>query len=361
MSDKPTAPETGDTTTKKRKNKRVTPATRAVDAETAKTMGFVSAGADSTDSVDVGKAYRFGNLTAVPGMPPSIPKSKEFDINGEEGVLPVPFAPGAIILGGGSGTGKSLTALALFRRFAELRESARKRAVDPTVRPDMQDFIRTTVEYNMRGAYFNVFEPTSQLAFRFSTGDNVPASAAKFSKADMFYEADLFLQALREAKSETAISNYRDAAREADLLVLLDKMGSTDTSSPLNVLVFDSLTEPCMVYKSRDRSGSRTFKGGGQPADADFFRMLNRVCVSRNVLLFAVINTDVLPVSLSFEGVTEGIALINAPGRMALKSRAGGRERLSINLAADLIDGAAQDFGYPSRKRRGSFSDDFGA
>jgi len=260
-------------------------------------------GSYTTDSIPRGGDY--ADLIDSIGIRPVDAPYFKLNVNRypERSVL-VPA--GFYLLQGGTGGGKSITAVAL------------------------------TLCAKMSGApvrYFYCYEARTPFeTVQFENGQIQPQGPYVFGQAEGTAQNDLNMSAFPKIAEN-----------------LVSAVGATDDR--VGLVVFDSIALPMRAYRSRERVNQATMKEGMQPMDIAFCVEMERMALEHNVAIFGVINDDLVPFAAKLEGMTEGIVTVHSAGNFSIRSRL---DRVShqIQIESDAVDAAAAFLHYPERGRQ---------
>lgn len=117
-------------------------------------------------------------------------------------------------------------------------------------------------------------------------------------------------------------------------------------SGKFTVLVIDSVTLSMRSYASNElegRSGEPTMEGGLQPSDIEFCIKLQEYAADRAIMLIGLVNDDLVPFADKLEGVTEGAFYVERAGQFSIRNREQ-RVRQSKKLSADSLTWSLRKF-----------------
>jgi len=158
--------------------------------------------------------------------------------------------------------------------------------------------------------------------------------------------------------ADTGLTSFFTTVRERNW-ERADNSSSTSPASPA-VLVIDSVSLPLRQFAAnkvwnnqskswtKSRSGEATMSGGMQPSDISFCVDFEALAIRHNIVIFGIVNDDLVPFADQLEGMTEGIVSIVAPGVVATRNR-NTRQLIQFGLAMSDFDSGKAFLGYSQR------------
>lgn len=307
------------------------------------------------------------------GNRPILPKTLTIG----KGDHPCELPAGFYVMFGGTGSGKTISAVALVaQQIAEggngyhmyCFEARGPNTVKPSEFVDALETVMTGSTYDYAKTLFETIGQATSKAAQSKAEKKTKAQQADKATMSGQFDAEETFRRYYSGMGQLGASAGSPGADAAKLF--LGNVHSQLNSDP-SLLVIDSLSIPMRQYGStietiikgeagdksgegryvevRTRRGEATMTGGFQPSDIQFCVEMERIALNTNTVILGIVNFDLVPFTDKLEGVTEGFVSIERPGLITYRQRKSRRPSRYV-IPKKYIDIAAVYLNYDDPK-----------